>query len=103
MMQQKTGILFRSLLGTPEIAERLKRKFPEMAWRLGDSDLYRYYHVVGERHDGLIVKIMPEDESDEYYLGVYFGNMREFPKPSEQLAVAQQIHADLLPVVEGHL
>jgi hypothetical protein len=100
MPQSKTGLVFRSVLGTPEMAERLKRKFPEMTWRLGDSDLYRYYYVIGKRHDGVIVKIMPEDESDEYYLGVYFGDMPKFPTPDEELAIAQQIHADVLPVVE---
>ena len=80
MAPQKTGLVFRSVLGTPEMAKRLKLKFPEMTWRLGDSDLYRYYYVMGKRYDGVIVKIMPENESNEYYLGVYFGDMPEFPK-----------------------
>lgn len=101
MAQQKTGFVFRSVLGTPEMAERLERKFPEMAWQLRDSDQYRYYYVMGKRHDGVIVKIIPEDDSNEYYLGVYFADMLEFPKPLEQLAIAQQIHAEVLPVVEG--
>lgn len=101
MPQPKTGLVFRSKLGTPEMAERLKRKFPEMTWRLGDNDLYRYYYVKGKRQDGVIVKIMPEDDNDEYYLGVYFADMPEFPKDDEQLAIAQQIHAELLPVIEG--
>lgn len=101
MAPQKTGLVFRSVLGTPEMAKRLERKFPEMTWRLGDSDLYRHYYVMGKRHDGVIVKIMPEDDSDEYYLGVYFADMPEFPKPDEELAIAQQIHAEVLPVVEG--
>ncbi len=85
------------------MVERIKRKFPEMVWRLGDSELYRYYYIMGKRNDGLIVKIIPEDESDEYYLGVYFSDMHEFPTPNEQLAIARQIHAEVLPVVEGHL
>ena len=102
MVPQKTGLVFRSVLGTPEMAKRLKLKFPEMTWRLGDSDLYRYYYVMGKRYDGVIVKIMPENESDEYYLGVYFSDMPEFPKHDEQLAIAQQIQAEVLPVVEGH-
>ena len=101
MAQPKTGLVFRSVLGTPEMAERLQRKFPQMTWRLGDSDQYRYYYVMGKRHDGVIVKIMPEDDINEYYLGVYFADMPELPKPHEQFAIAQQIHAEVLPVVEG--
>jgi hypothetical protein len=50
MAQQKTGLVFRSALATPEMAKRIERKFP---------------------------------------------------KPHEQLAIAQQIHAEVLPVVEG--
>ncbi len=83
------------------MAERLEQKLPEIAWRLRDSDLYRYYYVVGKRQDGVIVKILPEDDGDKYYLGVYFADMPEFPKPDEQLFIAQQIHAEVLPVVEG--
>lgn len=101
MPQAKTGLVFRSVLGTPEMAERLQRKFPEMAWHLGDSDLYRYYYVTGKRRDGVMVKIMPENDDDEFYLGVYFADMAEFPKPDEGLAIAQQIHAQILPVVKG--
>jgi IMP cyclohydrolase len=101
MPQPKTGLVFRSVLGTPEMAERLERKFPRMAWQLGDSDQYRCYYLIGKRYDGVMVKVMPEDEADEYYLGVYFADMPEFPKPDEQLAIAQQIHAEVLLVVEG--
>ena len=101
MSQPKTGLVFRSVLGTPEMAERLERKFPRMAWQLGDSDQYRCYYLIGKRYDGVMVKVMPEDEADEYYLGVYFADMPEFPKPDEQLAIAQQIHAEVLLVVEG--
>jgi hypothetical protein len=103
MPLSRTGLVFRSALGTPEMAKRLERTFPEMAWQLGDSDQYRYYYVSGKRHDGVTVKIMPEDADDEYYLGVYFADMPEFPKPDEQLALATQIHAEVLPVVEGVL
>ncbi len=101
MAQPMTGLVFRSVLGTPEMAERLERNFPEIAWSLHDSDLYRYYYVAGKRRDGVIIKILPEDDGDKYFLGVYFADMPELPKPDERLAIAQQIHAEVLPVVEG--
>ncbi len=101
MAQPKTGLVFRSVLGAPEMVERLERKCPEIAWQLGDSDLYRYYYVVGKRQDGVMVKILPEDDDDMYYFGVYFAGMPEFPGPDAQLAIAQQIYAQILPVVEG--
>jgi len=96
-----TGLLFRSKLGTPEMRTKLQEKMPEFNWHLGDSDLYSYYYVVGKRPDGLKVKITPEDEPDEYYLGVYFGERGVFPQAEEALAIAQQIHNELLPIVEG--
>jgi hypothetical protein len=97
----KTGFDFKSSLGTPEMARRLERKFPDMAWKRGDSDQYRYYYVTGIRQDEVVVKITPEDESDGYYLGVYFADMPEFPRPDDQIAIAKKIHAEVLPVVEG--
>jgi len=99
--QPETGVLFRSKLGTPEMATRLQGKMPEFDCRLGDSDLYRSYYVAGKRTDGLEIKITPEDEPDECYVGVYFAHMAVFPKPKERLAIAQQIHKDALPIVEG--
>ena len=96
-----TGVLFHSKLGTPEMRTRLREKVSEFDWQLGDSDQYRHYYVRGKRFDGVMVKIMPEDEADEYYLGVYFADMPEFPKPDEELAIARRIHDEVLPVVEG--
>ncbi len=96
-----TGLFFRSKLGTPEMRTKLQEKMPEFNWRCGDSDLYSYYYVVGKRPDGLKVKITPEDEPDEYYLGVYFSEMAIFPQPKEELAIAQQIHEELLLIVGG--
>jgi hypothetical protein len=77
----KTGLVFWSVLETPKMMKRLERKFPEIAWQLHDSDLYRYYYMMGKRYDEVIVKIMPEDNSDEYYLGVYFSDMPKFQAP----------------------
>ena len=96
-----TGLMFRSKLGTPEMRTKLQEKMPEFNWHLGDSDLYSYYYVVGKRPDGLTVKIFPEDEVDEYYIGVYFYGMAVFPRAEEALAISQQIHNVLLPIVEG--
>lgn len=101
MAQPETGLVFRSVLSTHQMAERLEVKFPETAWRLGDSDQYRTYYVAGQRRDGVTIRIEPEDEADEYYLGVYFGGMPEIPNRNEQLAGAQQIHQEVLAVVEG--
>jgi hypothetical protein len=96
-----TGLLFHSKLSTPEMSLRLRGKMPDFDWRLGDSDQYRHYYVVGRRTDGLQIKITPEDAPDEYYLGVYFSWMAALPTPERQLATAQQIHQEVLPVVEG--
>jgi hypothetical protein len=32
---------------------------------------------------------------------VYFADMAAFPAPEARLAMAQQIHPDVLPIVEG--
>ena len=80
---------------------KLQEKMPVFNWHLGDSDLYPDYYVVGKRPDGLKVKIEPEDEPSEFYVGVYFSEMAEFPQAEERLAIAQQIHKELLPIVEG--
>lgn len=96
-----TGVLFHSKLGTPEMAARLQEQMPEFNWRLGDSDLYRYYYVVGRRTDGLEIKITPEDEPDQYYLGVYFHAMAAFPAPEQAVAIAEPIHRDVPRIVEG--
>ena len=96
-----TGVLFRSKLGTPEMRTTLQEKMTEFDWRLGDSDLYSYYYVIGKRPDGLKIKIEPEDDPDEYYLGVYFHEMAVFPEAKEAIAIARQIHKDVLPIVEG--
>ena len=101
MAQPQTGLLFRSVLSTHQMAKRLEGKFPETAWRLGDSDQYRTYYVAAKRGDGVTIRIEPEDETDEYYLGVYFGGMPEIHDRAEQLAGAQQIHQEVLAVVEG--
>jgi hypothetical protein len=96
-----TGVLFHSKLGTPEMATRLGRGMSEFDWRLHDSDQYSYYYVAGKRSDGLTIKITPEDEAEGYYLGVYFAEMAAFPAPEARLAMAQQVHRDVLPIVEG--
>jgi len=96
-----TGIIFHSNLGTPEMAERLRDRLPEYDWCLGDSDLYSYYYVRGKRMDGLEIKILPEDGPAEYYLGVYFAGMTAYPERAQKLAMAQQIHKQMLPIVEG--
>ncbi len=96
-----TGLLFDSKLYTPEIRTRLQGKMPEFDWHLGDSDLYSDYYVVGKRSDGLAVKIFPEDEPGEFYVGVYFYGMAALPQDEERLAIAQQVHNQLLPIVEG--
>ncbi|MGA2329877.1 MAG: hypothetical protein ABSH05_26835 [Bryobacteraceae bacterium] len=99
--EASTGVQFHSTLGTPEMATRLGRGMREFHWRLHDSDQYSYYYVAGKRTDGLTIKIAPEDEADEYYLGVYFADMAVFPAPEARLAMAQQVHRDVLPIVEG--
>ena len=43
----------------------------------------------------------PEDEAEGYYLGVYFAEMAAFPAPEARLAMAQQVHREVLPMVEG--
>jgi len=96
-----TGALFHSRLGTPEMAILLQEKMPEFNWRLGDSDQYRCYYVSGRRADGLEVKITPEDDPDQYYLGVYFYAMATFPTPPQGIAIAQPIHQHILRVVAG--
>jgi hypothetical protein len=96
-----TGLLFRSKIHTPMMRMKLKEKMPEFDWRLGDSDLYSYYYLYGKRPDGLMVRIEPEDEPGEFYLGVYLSHMAVFPQAEEQLAIAQQIHKEVLPIVEG--
>jgi len=100
MAQPKTGLLFRSELGMPEMAERLEQKFPETAWRLRDSDMYRYYYVVGKRQDGVIVKILPEDDGDKCYLGVYFADMPEFPGPWGALGIKDYRKKSCIPIQE---
>ena len=96
-----TGVLFRSKLYTPQMRTRLEEKMPEFDWHLGDSDLYPDYYVRGKRADGLTVKIFPEDEPGEFYVGVYCYDMVPFPQDKEALAIAQQMHKELLPIVEG--
>jgi hypothetical protein len=96
-----TGVFFRSSLGTPEMAKRLRDGLPEFEWSLGDSDQYRYYHVRGKRPDGLRIKIEPEDAPDEYYLGVYFIGLGTVPDRTQQIAIAQRLHEQVLPLVEG--
>jgi len=96
-----TGTYFRSRLGTPEMADRLRAELPEFDWHLGDSDYFRYYYVRGERADGLRVRIEPEDDPDAYYLGVYCGRMRPIPDREWQIATARELHAQVLLLVEG--
>ena len=96
-----TGLLFRSRLHTGTMRTMLQEKMPEFNWHLGDSDLYPDYYVVGKRPDGLTVKIFPEDEPGEFYVGVYFYGMAAFPQAGERLVIAQQVHKELLPIVEG--
>jgi hypothetical protein len=96
-----TGLFFRSPLGTPEMMERLRDKLPEYDWRLGDSDYFRYYYVRGRRGDGVSVRIEPEDEDDEYYLGVFCANMAPRPDRASQVVIAREIHQQVLALVEG--
>jgi hypothetical protein len=49
----------------------------------------------------VLIKIMPEDEPLEYYLGVYFADMPVFPQPEDRLAIARQIHNIILPIIKG--
>lgn len=98
-----TGLLFCSKIHTPMMRIKLQEKMPEFDWHLGDSDMYPDYYVAGRRPDGLKVRIEPEDEPGEFYLGVYFARMAAMPKAEERLAIARQIHVELLPIVEGTL
>ncbi|MGA2329873.1 MAG: hypothetical protein ABSH05_26815 [Bryobacteraceae bacterium] len=43
----------------------------------------------------------PEDETEGYYRGVHFAEMAAFPAPEARLAMAQQAHRVVLPMVEG--
>ena len=92
MAQPQTGLVFRSVLSTQQMVERLEGKFPETAWRLGDSDQCRTYYVAAKRGDGVTIRIEP---------GVHFGGMPEIPDRAKQFAGAQQIHQEVLAVVEG--
>ena len=96
-----TGVLFQSRLATPEMAIKLRQQLPVINWRLGDSDQYRDYYVLGKRADGVRIKIMPEDEPLEYYLGVYFADMPVFPQPEDRLDIARHIHNVILPIIQG--
>lgn len=91
-----TGVVFRSVLGPFEMAERLREKMPDFEWRLGDSEYYRYYYVYGKRADGLKIVIAPEEEADEHHLGVYFEDPSAFPEMGDKLAIARQMHAKVL-------
>jgi hypothetical protein len=96
-----TGVFFRSQLATPAMMERLRDEFPEYDWGLGDSDFYRYYYFRGKRVDGVRVRIEPEDDDDEYYLGVSCTDMAPRPEWESQIAIAREIHQRVLPLVEG--
>jgi len=96
-----TGTCFRSRLATREMVGRLEHESPEFEWHVGDSDQYRDYYLRGERADGVRVRIEPEDESDEYYLGVYFAGMKVFPDEPWRIETARRIQERMLPVVEG--
>jgi len=89
-----TGVFFHSHLATPGMMERLRDKLPEYDWRLGDSDFYRYYYIGGKRADGVRVR-------DEYYLGVSCTHMAPHPEWESQIAIAREIHQQVLPLVEG--
>ena len=96
-----TGVLFHSKLDLSTMRLRLKEKMPEFDWRQGNSDSYPFDYLRAKRPDGLKVRIEPEDEPGDFYLGVYFRNMKVSLQPEEQLALAHQIHKQVLPIVEG--
>jgi hypothetical protein len=96
-----TGVVFQSRLATALMVTKLRQQFPMINWLLGDSDQYRDYYVLGKRADGLRIKIMPEDEPLEYYLGVYFADMPVFPQPEDRLDIARHIHNVILPIIQG--
>lgn len=96
-----TGTLFRSRLSTGEMVRLLEAGLPEYEWHLGDSDLFRDYYVRGQRSDGVRVRIEPEDDPEEYYLGVYFVAVKPFPDRAWRLETARRIHERVLPLVEG--
>ncbi len=97
----QTGAYFRSRLATRQMVGRLEQELPEYEWRVGDSDQYRDYYLRGKRADGVHLKIEPEDEPDEYYLGVYFGEMRPLPDAPWRIDTARQLCERVLSVVEG--
>jgi hypothetical protein len=65
--------IFRSELDIKSMISILREKITSIEWRMGDSE-NRYYgfYVLGHTRNGIIIKIIEEDEPGKFYLGIYF-------------------------------
>jgi hypothetical protein len=62
---------FRSVLSIRSMVSILEDKLPQFSWRVGDSE-YDGFYVLGKDAAGGKVKIIEEDDSGTYHIGIHF-------------------------------
>ena len=80
------ALIFESKRDIKSMISILRKKIPDIEWRMGDSD-YEGYYVLGRTEDGIRVKITEEDEPGTYFLGIYFYSTNHFIDPMRRQQV----------------
>ena len=65
------ALIFESKLDIKSMISILRKKIPNIEWRMGDSE-YDGFYVLGRTKDRIKIKITEEDEPGKYFLGIYF-------------------------------
>ncbi len=92
--------IFKSELDIKSMISVLRKKIPSIEWRMGDSDnLYYGYYVLGHAKNGIKIKIIEEDESGKYYLGIYFYGTKHPFSPEQELKVAAKLQHRIMRAI----
>ncbi len=93
------GVYFFSELNIKEMVLILRTKLANINWKVGDSD-YEGYYVLGHSKDKIRIKITTEDETGNYYLGIYFWKTHGISSLKMKRKLHRNLQKEVLSAIE---
>lgn len=92
------GCIFKSELDIKSMILILRKKIPNIEWRMGDSE-YDGFYVLGNTKNGIKIKITEEDDPGKYYLGIYFYSTKQAFGAARKLKVVAVLRHRLMRAI----